>query len=47
VVDLLFAEDRSEPVDAAQFDATMKRAVNDAVSTSRPKLASISPATAR
>jgi len=32
VVDLLFAQDRGEPVDAAQFDATMKGAVNDAVS---------------
>ena len=32
VVDLLFAQDRGEPVDAAQFDASMKRAVNDAVS---------------
>jgi len=31
VVDLLFAQDRGEPVDAAQFEATMKRAVNDAV----------------
>jgi 5-methyltetrahydropteroyltriglutamate--homocysteine methyltransferase len=32
VVDLLFAQDRGEPVDAAQFEATMKRAVDDAVS---------------
>src|SRR4029077_16124728 len=31
VVDLLFAQDRGDPVDAAQFEATMKRAVNDAV----------------
>ena len=31
VVDLLFAQDRGEPVDATQFEATMKRAVNDAV----------------
>jgi 5-methyltetrahydropteroyltriglutamate--homocysteine methyltransferase len=31
VVDLLFAQDRGEPVDQAQFDATMKRAVADAV----------------
>jgi len=32
VVDLLFAQDRGEPVDAAHFEAAMKRAVNDAVS---------------
>jgi 5-methyltetrahydropteroyltriglutamate--homocysteine methyltransferase len=32
VVDLLFAQDRGDPVDGAQFEATMKRAVNDAVS---------------
>ena len=32
VVDLLFAQDRGEPVDAAQFESTMKRAVNEAVS---------------
>src|SRR5258706_12851137 len=31
VVDLLFAQDRGDPVDAAQFEAAMKRAVNDAV----------------
>ena len=32
VVDLLFAQDRGEPVDAAHFEAAMKRAVNDTVS---------------
>jgi 5-methyltetrahydropteroyltriglutamate--homocysteine methyltransferase len=32
VVDLLFAQDRGEPVNAAQFEATMQRAVNEAVS---------------
>jgi 5-methyltetrahydropteroyltriglutamate--homocysteine methyltransferase len=32
VVDLLFAQDRGGPVDAAQFEATMQRAVNEAVS---------------
>jgi 5-methyltetrahydropteroyltriglutamate--homocysteine methyltransferase len=31
VVDLLFAEDRGEPVDPAQFEAVMQRAVNNAV----------------
>ncbi len=31
VVDLLFAQDRGEPYDEAQFEATMARAVNDAV----------------
>ena len=32
VVDLLFAQDRGESYDPAQFDATMQRAVHDAVS---------------
>lgn len=31
VVDLLFAQDRGEPVDQALFDATMKRGVADAI----------------
>src|SRR5579862_3507083 len=31
VVDLLFAQDRGEAVDAAQFDATMREGVRDAV----------------
>jgi len=31
VVDLLFAQDRGEPVDQAQFDAVMKRGVADAI----------------
>jgi 5-methyltetrahydropteroyltriglutamate--homocysteine methyltransferase len=31
VVDLLFAQDRGEPVDAAQFEAVMTRAVDDVV----------------
>ena len=31
VVDLLFAQDRGEPVDAAQFEATIARAVDDVV----------------
>lgn len=31
VVDLLFAQDRGEAVDQAQFDATMKRGVADAI----------------
>lgn len=31
VVDLLFAQDRGDPYDAAVFDATMRRAVDDAV----------------
>jgi 5-methyltetrahydropteroyltriglutamate--homocysteine methyltransferase len=31
VVDLLFAQDRGEPVDQAQFDATMKRGIADAI----------------
>ena len=31
VVDLLFAQDRGDPYDAAAFDATMRRAVGDAV----------------
>lgn len=31
VVDLLFAQDRGEPYEAAAFDATMRRAVSDAV----------------
>ena len=31
VVDLLFAQDRGEPVDAAQFEAVMTRAVDDMV----------------
>jgi len=31
VVDLLFAQDRGEPVDQALFDSTMKRGVTDAI----------------
>jgi 5-methyltetrahydropteroyltriglutamate--homocysteine methyltransferase len=31
VVDLLFAQDRGEPIDAAKFDAAMRRAIGDAV----------------
>ena len=31
VVDLLFAQDRGEPVDQALFDSTMKRGVADAI----------------
>ncbi len=31
VVDLLFAQDRGEPIDAAKFDQTMRRAIGDAV----------------
>jgi 5-methyltetrahydropteroyltriglutamate--homocysteine methyltransferase len=31
VVDLLFAQDRDEPVDAGHFEESMKRAVNDAL----------------
>jgi 5-methyltetrahydropteroyltriglutamate--homocysteine methyltransferase len=31
VVDLLFAQDRGEPIDQAQFDAVMKRGVADAI----------------
>src|ERR1035438_927543 len=31
VVDLLFAQDRGEPIDQAQFDAVMQRGVADAV----------------
>ena len=31
VVDLLFAQDRGEPVDAARFDETMRRGVGDAL----------------
>jgi 5-methyltetrahydropteroyltriglutamate--homocysteine methyltransferase len=31
VVDLLFAQDRGEPVDAAQFETTISRAVDDVV----------------
>jgi len=35
VVDLLFAEDRGEPIDAQAFDATMRTAVNDVVRLQR------------
>ena len=31
VVDLLFAQDRGEPVDQALFDSIMKRGVADAI----------------
>jgi 5-methyltetrahydropteroyltriglutamate--homocysteine methyltransferase len=35
VVELLFAQDRGEPIDAAAFDATIGRAVTDAVQRQR------------
>ena len=31
VVDLIFAQDRGEPIDQAQFDATVQRAVDDVI----------------
>ena len=47
VVDLLFAQDRGEQIDEAQFNETMRRAVCETLSSARPKPASTSSATAR
>ena len=31
VVDLIFAQDRGEPIDQAKFDSTVQRAVDDVI----------------